>query len=406
MEIYQGGLAGQKPAQPICFEELEQKARGVLPAEAYTYVAGGAGAEDTVRANREAFRRWRIVPRFLREVSQRDLGVQVLGHNLPAPLLIAPIGVQGMLHPEAELAVARAARSLGIPLILSTVSSTPLEAVAKAMGDVPHWFQLYWPKDPELAASLVTRAERAGYSALVVTLDTYLLGWRERDLQLAWLPFIHGQGIANYLSDPVFRASLPAPPEKDPLPAVRRFFEIVTNPGLTWADLSFLRQHTRLPILLKGILHPDDARLAIDHGAQGVIVSNHGGRQLDGAIGALDALPGAVEAVGDRAVVLFDSGIRRGADIFKALALGARAVLLGRPYCYGLAVGGEQGVRDVVKNLLAETELTLGLAGCTSFAEVSRDNLVEANPPGIVRPLSNLPASSRTFDGGRGRSAE
>jgi isopentenyl diphosphate isomerase/L-lactate dehydrogenase-like FMN-dependent dehydrogenase len=377
MEIYQAGLKGRQPRQPVAVEKLERKARAVLRPEAYLYVAGGAGAEDTMRANREAFRRWRIVPRFLRDVSRRDLSVSMLGQRFPAPLLLAPIGVQSMLHPEAELAVARAARALGIPLILSTVSSTPLEVVAEAMGAVPHWFQLYWPKDPNLAASLVSRAERAGYSAVVVTLDTYLLGWRERDLQAAWLPFLHGEGIANYLSDPVFRAALPAPPEREPTAAVRYFFEVVTNAALTWKDLAFLRKHTRLAILLKGILHPDDARQALDQGVDGVIVSNHGGRQVDGAVAALDALPAVVAAVGGRVPVLFDSGIRRGADVFKALALGARAVLLGRPYCYGLAVGGEAGVREVLQNLLADVELTLGLAGCAMFSEVSRDNLIE-----------------------------
>jgi isopentenyl diphosphate isomerase/L-lactate dehydrogenase-like FMN-dependent dehydrogenase len=362
---------------PLSAEELEQRAREVLPPEAYTYVAGGAGGEDTVRANRAAFGRWRIVPRFLRDVARRDLGVEVLGQRLAAPVLLAPIGVQGMLHPEAERAVARAARAVGVPLVLSTVSSTPLETVAEVLGDVPHWFQLYWPRDPDLAASLVTRAERAGYTAVVVTLDTYLLGWRERDLQLGWLPFLQGLGLANYLSDPVFRAALPVPPEQDPQPAVRYFFQVVTNPALTWKDLAFLRRHTRLPILLKGILHPDDARQALDHGVEGVIVSNHGGRQVDGAIAALDALPGVVQAVGGRLAVLFDSGIRRGADVFKALALGAQAVLLGRPYCYGLAAAGEEGVREVLQNLLADTELTLGLAGCASWAEVGRDNLAE-----------------------------
>jgi isopentenyl diphosphate isomerase/L-lactate dehydrogenase-like FMN-dependent dehydrogenase len=361
MEIYQAGLRGEKPALPLAVEELEQKAREVLPLEAYTYLAGGAGAEDTARANRAAFRRWRIVPRFLRDVARRDPTVTVLGWRLPAPLLLAPIGVQSMLHPEAELAVARAARSVGVPLVLSTVSSTPLEAVAQTMGEVPHWFQLYWPRDPDLAASLVARAERAGYGAVVVTLDTYLLGWRERDLQLGWLPFLHGLGLANYVSDPAFRATLAAPPEQDPAAAVRRFFEVVTHPGLAWADLTFLRRHTRLPLILKGILHPDDARKAVDHGAAAVIVSNHGGRQLDGAVAALDALPGVVEAVGGRAEVLFDSCIRRGADVFKAVALGARAVLLGRPYCYGLAAGGEEGVRTVLRNLMADLELTLGV---------------------------------------------
>jgi isopentenyl diphosphate isomerase/L-lactate dehydrogenase-like FMN-dependent dehydrogenase len=380
LEIYLAGLEGKKPGQPINVEELEQQARSVLPPEAYIYVAGGAGDEDTVRANREAFRRWRIVPRMLRDVSRRDLGIDLLGRRLPAPVLLAPIGVQGMLHADAELAVARAARSLNIPLVLSSVSSTPLEVVAETLGDSPRWFQLYWPADPALAASFVGRAERAGYSAIVVTLDTYLLGWRERDLQMAWLPFAQGKGIANYLSDPVFRAALPAPPERDPASAARHFLAVVSNAALTWADLAWLRKQTRLPILVKGVLHPDDARRAVECGVAGVIVSNHGGRQVDGAIASLDALPAVVEAVAGRTEVLFDGGIRRGADVFKALALGARAVLLGRPYCYGLAVGGEAGVREVLRNLLADTELTLGLAGCSSFAEVGRENMTSCSP--------------------------
>jgi isopentenyl diphosphate isomerase/L-lactate dehydrogenase-like FMN-dependent dehydrogenase len=377
MEIYQAGMSGKKPEIPLTAEELELKARGVLPPEAFTYVAGGAGNEDTVRANRDAYRRWRIVPRFLRDVSRRDLSVVVLGRRIPAPVMMAPIGVQSMLHADAELAVARAAKSLGIPLILSTVSAKPMEAVAAVMGDVSHWFQLYWPGDPDVAASLVTRADKAGFAAIVVTLDTYLLGWRERDLQLGWLPFLYGQGLANFLSDPVFRASLPVPPEKDPVPAVRRFLEVFSNAALTWKDLAFLRQHTRLPIILKGVLHPDDARLAVEHGVQGIIVSNHGGRQVDGAIASLDALPDIVDAIAGRIDVLFDGGIRRGSDVFKAIALGARCVLLGRPYCYGLALAGEDGVREVVRNLLADTDLTLGLAGCAGFDQVSRANVTE-----------------------------
>jgi lactate 2-monooxygenase len=380
MEIYQAGLTGKKPELPLTAEELELKARGVLPPEAFTYVAGGAGNEDTVRANREAYRRWRIVPRFLRDVSRRDLSTTVLGKRFPVPIMMAPIGVQSMLHADAELAVARAARSLGVPLILSTVSAKPMEAVAAAMGEVPHWFQLYWPGDPEVAASFVTRAEKAGFSAIVVTLDTYLLGWRERDLQLGWLPFLHAQGLANFLTDPVFRASLSTPPEKDPVPAVRRFLEVFSNPALTWKDLAFLRRHTRLPILLKGILHREDAMLALEHGVEGIIVSNHGGRQVDGAIASLDALPGIVDVVGSRADVLFDGGIRRGSDVFKAMALGAKCVLLGRPYCYGLALGGEDGVQEVVMNLLADADLTLGLAGCSSYSEVTRANLMDSGP--------------------------
>jgi lactate 2-monooxygenase len=382
MEIYLTGLAGQKPVRPLAPEELEAQARVVLPPEAYTYVAGGAGREDTVRANRDAFLRWRILPRLLRDVSRRDLSVILLGRRLPAPVLVAPVGVQSMLHPDAELAVARAARSLGVPMVLSSVSSTPLEAVADTLADSPRWFQLYWPKDPALAASLVGRAERAGFEALVVTLDTYLLGWRERDLQLAWLPFIHGQGVANYLTDPVFRAALPAPPERDPMAAARHFLAVVSNAALTWDDLAWLRRQTRMPILLKGILHPGDALEAVQRGVDGVIVSNHGGRQVDGAIASLDALPAVAEAVAGRTMVLFDSGIRRGADVFKALALGARAVLVGRPYCWGLATGGEQGVRDVLLNLIADFELTLGLAGCSTCAEVTSELIVEQSAEG------------------------
>jgi isopentenyl diphosphate isomerase/L-lactate dehydrogenase-like FMN-dependent dehydrogenase len=378
MAIYARGLEGERPAIPVSAEKLEEAAKGVLKLEAYCYVAGGAGGEATMRANRNGFDRWRIVPRMLRDVSRRDCGVKLFGKALTQPLLLAPVGVQSLFHPDAELAVARAARSLNVPIVLSSAASKPMEAVAEAMGDVTRWFQLYWPKNKELAASFLSRAEKAGYSAIVVTLDTHMLGWRERDLQRAYLPFLYGQGLANYFTDPVFRAALPAPPERDPRPAIQYFLEIFSDPSLTWVDLGFLRQHTKLPILLKGILDPEDARMAMDHGVDGIIVSNHGGRQVDGAIGAIEALPRVAREIGDRIPVLFDSGIRRGADVFKALALGARAVLLGRPYCYGLAIGGEEGVRTVVENLLADIELTLGLAGCASIGDVSIDRLVEA----------------------------
>lgn len=377
MEIYQAGLQGRKPALPISPDDLEQAARAALSPEAFGYVAGGAGAGDTMRANREAFYRWRLVPRHLRDVRRRDLGVQLLGQRLPAPVLLAPVGVQSILHADAELATARAAGVLGVPFILSTASSRTLEEVAGVLGEAPRWFQLYWPNDPDVAASLLRRAEAASYGALVVTLDTHLLSWREVDLQNAYLPFLRGEGLANYFSDPAFRAALPAPPEQDPRAAILHFTRLFAHPGLGWGDLDFLRRHTRLPVLLKGVLHPDDARRAMDHGADGVIVSNHGGRQVEGAVAALDALPGVVDAVGGRAAVLFDSGIRRGSDVLKALALGARAVLLGRPYCYGLALAGEDGVREVVRNLLADLDLTLGLIGCASVAELSRENLAE-----------------------------
>jgi isopentenyl diphosphate isomerase/L-lactate dehydrogenase-like FMN-dependent dehydrogenase len=383
--IYKAGVAGVTPSQPVSVDELARKAKTVLKESAYDYLAGGAGGEDTVRANHEAFRRWRIVPRWLRDVSRRELSVEVLGRRWPAPVALAPVGVQGIFHKEAEVAVGRAARSLGVPLVLSSVSSRTMEDVAEVMGDAPRWFQLYWPRNNDLAASFLSRAERSGYSALMVTLDTSYLAWRERDVQNAYLPFLLGEGLANYVTDPVFQAAVGGDPRKHPVKTLEVFGEQFSDPSRTWADLARLREATTVPIILKGVLHPDDARKALDHGAAGVIVSNHGGRQLDGALAALDALPGVVAAVGDRTTVLFDSGIRRGADVVKAMALGARAVFLGRPYVYGLAVNGEQGVYDVVANLLADLDLTLGLTGRASFAELGRDAVVEAAPvPGVL----------------------
>jgi isopentenyl diphosphate isomerase/L-lactate dehydrogenase-like FMN-dependent dehydrogenase len=292
---------------------------------------------------------------------------------MPAPLLLAPLGVQGIMHPEAELASARAAASLGVPVILSSAASRPLEQVAEAMGDAPRWFQLYWSADPAVAASFLQRAEGAGYSAIVVTVDCPILSWRERDLGHAYSPFVHGEGMANYLTDPAFRTSLARPPAEDMPAAIARFTEIFGNAALTWADLPFLRRHTRLPILLKGILAADDAERALDAGVDGLIVSNHGGRQVDGAVASLDALPRVVDRVRGRVPVLLDSGVRRGGDALKAVALGASAVLLGRPFAWGLAVGGEQGVREVLLNFLADLDLTFGLSGCRSVAEVTRE---------------------------------
>ncbi len=362
-EIYQLGLAGKKLSVPIPLAQLEKKAAEVLPPPAYDYVAGGASGERTMRANLAAFDRWRIVPRMLRDVSQRDLSVELLGHTLPGPLLLGPVGVQGILHADADLASARAAASLGVPFVLSTLSSRSIEDVAHAMGNAPRWFQLYWGKDHELTSSMLRRAKRSGYSGLVVTLDTAMLGWRERDLQHPYLPFLLGQGLANYFTDPVFRSRLSETPEGDPAAAIRLWATLFSNTALTWSDLDWLRQQTRLPILLKGILHSDDARRALDSGVDGIIVSNHGGRQVDGAIAALDALPAVADAMQQKIPVLFDSGVRYGSDAIKALALGARAVLLGRLYLWGLAIAGEQGVRDVLQNFLADFDLTLGLSG-------------------------------------------
>jgi lactate 2-monooxygenase len=369
-EIYGRGLAGERPRMPVSAAELEQRARETLSAEAFGYVAGGAGSETTMRANLRAFESWEIVPRMLRDVSSRDLTSTLLGASMPAPLLLAPVGVQSIVHPDAELAVGRAAAALGLTAILSTAASNTIEDVAEAMGQASRWYQLYWPKDRELAASFVARAQRAGYGAIVVTLDTWMLGWRPRDLQNAYLPFLKGEGIANYLSDPVFRAALERSPEEDPGAAIGHWAYQFSNPTVTWADLAWLREQTALPIVLKGILHEDDARRALDAGADALVVSNHGGRQVDGAIGALDALPGVREAVGREFPLLFDSGIRTGADVLKALALGADACCLGRPFVWGLALDGQAGVEHVLRWLLGELDLSLALSGYTSVEQL------------------------------------
>ncbi len=379
MEMYRKGLFGKPEHFPLTYRELEDSASEKLSPEAFDYVAGSAGLETTADANLHAFDRWWLVPRMLRDVSTRERAIQLFGHTYPAPIMVAPVGVQKIIHPEGELATAKACASLGIPFVLSTVSSYSIEQVAEAMGDAPRWFQLYWSKNFEVAASFVRRAEKAGYQAIVVTLDTHMLAWRPRDLKHAYLPFMQGEGLANYFSDPVFRSLLDSPPEEDPGSAVLQFAQIFGNSSLTWDSLAFLRQQVSIPIVLKGILHPDDAREAVRRGVDGIIVSNHGGRQVDGAIPALMALPQVVEAVEGRIPVLFDSGIRTGSDALKALALGAQAVLLGRPVMWALALDGEEGVRTYLRNFLAEFDLVLGLTGCASVQEVSRQLVVPAS---------------------------
>ncbi|MGM0841383.1 MAG: lactate 2-monooxygenase [Bacillota bacterium] len=373
-EIYQRKV---RPSIPFRFEELELKAREKLEDGPFYYVAGGAGGEDTMRANRNAFDRWQIVPRMLNNVENRDLKVTLWGDTFSSPLMLAPIGVQSIVHPDGELASARAASSMNVPFIASSASTYSMEEIASVMGNSPRWFQLYWSNDREIAASMLERAEASGYSAIVVTLDAPMMAWRESDLENAYLPFLSGEGVGNYVSDPVFRSMLKDPPEVDGKAAATLWSKVFGNASLTWDDLEFLRDHTSLPILLKGILHPEDAKLAIDHGMDGIIVSNHGGRQVDGAVGALDSLPAICQVVNGRIPVLFDSGIRRGADVVKALALGASSVLLGRPYMYGLTLAGEQGVKEVIRNILADLDLTLALSGQASVSELDPSLLTD-----------------------------
>lgn len=408
-KIYLDGLAGRRPAVPTDFIALEAAARTRMTPEALAYVAGGAGSEATMASNRSSFDALRIVPRVLRDVSSRSLEINFFGKTLPTPLLLAPIGVLELVHAEGDLAVARAARTLRVPMIFSNQASFSMEECAREMGDALRWFQLYWSTSRDVVGSFVRRAENCRCSAIVVTLDTTLLGWRPRDLNQGYLPFLEGKGIAQYTSDPEFLQSLNEPDTEGeetrtvnwasiramismvnrypgngflrklrsglPLKAVRKFVSTYSNPATTWDDLSFLRSITKSKILLKGVLHPDDARRAIDHGMDGIIVSNHGGRQVDGSIASIDALPGIVDVVNGRIPVLLDSGVRAGADIFKAIALGAKAVCIGRPYVYGLAVAGEAGVEEVVRNLIAEFELTMALSGCKKVSEINRDML-------------------------------
>lgn len=414
--IYRAGVFGRRPVVPTGPAALEAAAHRRMSRRAYAYVAGSAGQERTAATNLAAFQRWRVVPRMLRDVSTPDVSVELLGRRLSAPLLLCPVGVLELAHRDADLAVARAAAELGLPMVQSSQASIKMEDVAAVRGTAPQWFQLYWSNVDDLAESFVRRAEAAGCEALVVTLDTHTLGWRPRDLDLGYLPFAHGLGIAQYTSDPVFtdlvrrrvasravaaqgKRPRPTPAAvralvsmarhhpgglrqnlRSPLPraAVETFLEVFSRPSLTWDELAWLRGHTRLPLVLKGIQHPDDAARAVDAGVDAVWVSNHGGRQVDAAIASLDALPAVVERVAGQVPVLFDSGVRSGADALVALALGATAVGLGRPWVYGLSLAGARGVRAVVEHVAAELELTLALTGHRSVGELSSDVLSRA----------------------------
>jgi len=371
--IYRRGtLGGEEPDFPVRYEDLREEAHEGMSPEARAYIHGGAGAEVTFEREQD-FSDWRIVPRMLQGVEDRDLSTEFLGTEIDFPLMVTPLGVQKLAHEEGELATARAASELGVPFILSSLSSTPMEEVAEALGDTPKYFQFYWSSDEDVARSFLERAEDAGYDGIVLTVDAPILGWRERLIERGYYPFLEGDGVANYFSDPAFRSKLDAPPEEDRDAAVEKFLEVFGDPSLTWDDLSFVFENTDLPVHVKGVLHPNDARSAVEAGADGVGVSTHGGRQVDGSVTALEALPGVVEEVGDETTITFDSGIRRGSDVFRALALGADICLLGRPFVYGLALGGQEGVEHVLENILADFDLTMGLAGRDNISEIYRE---------------------------------
>ncbi|MFH9400803.1 alpha-hydroxy-acid oxidizing protein [Streptomyces sp. NPDC017638] len=374
-EIYLDGLRGVLPSLPMTYADLEPPAQAAMPPSVRSYVAGGAGDEHTQRANVTAFEGWGLVPRMMVSPTRRDLSVDLFGLRLATPLFMAPVGVIGLCAQDGhgDLAAARAAARTGVPMVASTLTVDPMEDVAPEFGDTPGFFQLYTPADREVAESLVRRAEAAGFKGIVVTLDTWIPGWRPRDLTDSNFPQLRGHCLANYFSDPVFRSRLAKSPEDDPAAAVMHWAQIFGNP-LTWDDLPWLRSMTDLPLILKGICHPDDVRRARDGGVDGVYCSNHGGRQANGGLPALDALPGVVEAA-DGLPVLFDSGVRTGADIVKAVALGATAVGIGRPCAYGAALAGTDGITHVLRALLAEADLLMAVDGYPTLADLTPDVL-------------------------------
>lgn len=352
---------------PMNFDELEQAVKDKIDVGPYSYIRSGAGGEQSLRNNRDAFQKYSIVPRFLKDVSTLDTSVELFGKTYPTPLLFAPVGMNKIAHEDGELAVVRAAQALKIPYVQSTVSSYSMEQIAATAPNHTKWFQLYWSTNEAISFNMVERAEQAGFEAIVLTIDTVMLGWREQDVRNQYSPLKKGFARGNYETDSVFMSTL----RDDTFEAfIDGMLANIYHPTLNWDNVRALKERTTLPVLLKGILHPDDARLAIEAGVDGIFVSNHGGRQLDGVIGCLDALPAVVEAVNGRIPIIFDSGVYRGIDILKALALGATAVAIGRPFIYGLAYDGENGVRQVMQNLFDEFKVSMGLAGVSRVAEV------------------------------------
>lgn len=413
-EIYLAGLSGIKPKIPTRIDALEEAAKKVLSPENFAFISGGAGREETQNNNRKAFQKWAIVPRVLKDFSEIDTSLNIFGQKHNIPFMLSPLGAQTLAHPDGERAVARAAASEDICMTFSTQASTPMEDVAAVMGDAKRWYQLYWSKSDEFNLSLIRRAEASGCTAILITLDSQMAGWRPRDLDLAFSPFSCYIGLAQYYSDPVAlkllddiiqeeasgKATLPKPKvnlrlisslikmarnypgnfwsnlfSKRVLKGASVFLSLLGKPSLSWDEIVALKEKTKLPIILKGILHPDDAKLALQYGIDGVMVSTHGGRQLSSCITSLQALKDVAEVVKGKIPILFDSGIQGGDDIFKAIALGADAVLIGRSYVYALAIAGEDGVGELIRNLKAEFEMTMALSGCLTVKDITRDKL-------------------------------
>lgn len=380
-QIYGAGLAGIVPTLPVDFATLERRAQAALPPHVLTYVQGGCGDEFTQDENARAFRHWGMVPRMMVDTTHRDLSTSLFGLTLSSPVFMAPIGVTGMMTQDqhGDIAAAQASAITGVPLTASTLSNDPLEDVHTACGDTPAFFQLYTPRDRELAESLVSRAEQAGYKAIVVTLDTWVTGWRPRDLNPSNFPQLRGHVLQNYFTDPRFRAMLGGKAPEEDLRTAIGTWGATFGKVLTWDDMGWLKLITKLPIVLKGICHPEDARRAIDGGADGIYVSNHGGRQANGGIAAIDMLPAVAEAVAGRVPLFFDSGIRSGTDVVKAIALGADMVGIGRPYSYGLALGGAEGCAHVLKCILAEADLLMAVNGWPTLAAVREAGAVRTD---------------------------
>lgn len=367
------GVENRKLPQSV--DEWRERARITLTKDAWDYLEGGAGEEDTVHENRSAFKKWRIRPRYLRDVSKRTMEAEFLGQNRESPFILAPIGVQSILHKDGEIASARAAAKMNMPFILSTVSSITMEEIVKKSPEGEKWLQLYPSKDKNIIRSFIKRAEKAGYRAIVVTADTTMLGWRERDLNNAYLPFLRGEGLANFFSDPVFRRRLEKPPEEDLIKAIMEFISVYVNPFFSWEDFKEICSTTEIPVILKGITHREDVELAFKSGARAVVISNHGGRQVDGAISSLDALEEVTESGDLKGEILFDSGFRHAADALKAIALGASGILIGRPYAYALSVAGQEGIELYLEQVMAEMDLEMGLSGIKNLKELNRESL-------------------------------